>query len=341
LKVRVADIARIAGVSTATVDRVLNNRPGVHPRTGERVRQALERLNELDAEDLEQQIGGRPSLKAVDFVIPTGANPFLQAMADEVDRKPEEFSLFGVEPRSHRLDDFEPAAIAERLRALAPTSSGVCVVAIDHPIVREAVNALSAAGVPVVTLLTDISNSRQLGYVGIDNYAAGRMAGYLMGRFLRGGAAEVGLLAGNLTYRGHAERELGFKTVLAEEFPHVRVVEVREGRDDDTRSQREAEALLSAHPKLRGLYNCGAGASGVAAALVAADRRDVVLIAHELSANTRALLVEGVIDAIINQNFAMEIRSAIKMIMNHHAGRDARANVDPVPIEVFFRENLP
>lgn len=341
MKVRVADIAKVAGVSTATVDRVLNNRPGVHPRTSERVRQALNHLSELNPEDLQSQVGPRTQRKVIDFVIPTGANPFLAAMADEVDRKPDEFALFGIEPRSHRLADFEPGAIAARLKELGRSSSGICVVAIDHPIVREAVNTLAADGIPVVTLVTDISNSRQLGYVGIDNYAAGRMAGYLMGRFIEKREGDVALIAGSLTYRGHAERELGFKTVLAEEFPKIRVVEVREGRDDDELSSKEADGILERHPKLRGIYNIGAGSTGVASSLIAHDRRDVVMIAHELSAATRGFLVDGVIDAIINQNFATEIRSAIKMIMNHHAGRDVRANVDPVPIEVFFRENLP
>ena len=47
----------------------------------------------------------------------------------------------------------------------------------DHPQVAEAVDRLAAAGIPVVTLVTDVPFSRRLAYVGIDNRAAGRHRG--------------------------------------------------------------------------------------------------------------------------------------------------------------------
>ena len=53
-------------------------------------------------------------------------------------------------------------------------------MALEHPAVREAVNALAAAGVPTVTLISDIANARRAAYVGLDNRSAGRTAGYLM-----------------------------------------------------------------------------------------------------------------------------------------------------------------
>ena len=341
MKVRVADIANAAGVSTATVDRVLNDRPGVHARTKERVRQAFERLREMRTQELEHNVGFRAARKRVDFLIPTGTNVFLQAMAEEVERRKDEFLLFGVEPRSHHIAGFEPFAIAKCLREISKESDGICLVAIDHPVVREAINEAAALSVPVVSLLSDISHSRQFGYVGIDNYAAGRLAGYLMGRFLPERKANVALLAGSLTYRGHTERELGFRRILQEEFRGLRIVDVKEGHDDDDQTFAVAKDLLRNHSDLAGIYNAGGGFRGVANALIETGRENTVLIAHELNPVNRSFLVNGVIDALITQNFAIEVRNAIRMIMNFHAKRDARANVEEVPIVVYFRENLP
>jgi LacI family transcriptional regulator len=42
-----AEIARLAGVGTATVDRVLNKRPGVHAETAERVMQVVAKLGAI------------------------------------------------------------------------------------------------------------------------------------------------------------------------------------------------------------------------------------------------------------------------------------------------------
>ena len=48
---RVADIARAAGVSTATVDRVLNGRAGVRAATAQRVLKAAAALDYLPEAD--------------------------------------------------------------------------------------------------------------------------------------------------------------------------------------------------------------------------------------------------------------------------------------------------
>ena len=341
MTVRVTDIARVAGVSTATVDRVLNKRQGVSDRTSERVRQALERLQELEAAELEGRIGPRPQSKSFDFLIPAGTEFFLDEMAAAVTAKKDEFALAGVEPRAHRIQGFDPAAIAAQIRSAAEASDGLAVVAIDHPLVREAINAAMAGGVPVVTLVSDISSSRRLGYVGVDNLAAGRLAGYLMGRFLGARKGSVALIAGSLTYRGHAERELGFRRVLREDFPQLKIIDAREAQDENDLSFRAARDLLKSNSELIGIYNIGGGSPGVAQALVDAKRADTVFIAHELNPATRELAVRGVLDAIINQNAGQEIAGAIRMLLNHHSGRDLDANLDPVRIEVFFRENLP
>ena len=92
----------------------------------------------------------------------------------------------------------------------------------------------------MLTLVSDIANAPRLAYVGIDNRNAGRLAGHLLGRFVPGSTGEVALFAGSLSYRGHEEREMGFRHILAEDFPHLGVVELREVRDDLERSYPEA-----------------------------------------------------------------------------------------------------
>lgn len=334
MKLRVTDIARAAGVSTATVDRVLNNRRGVHARTSARVQETIKRLSE-------GELVTRPKLKHFDFVIPSGTNPFLEAMAQEVERMKEQVALIGVKPRCHRIEGFHPASIAERLRAIGSDSDGIGVVAIDHPLVREAINVVVGSGVPVITLVSDISSSRRLGYIGMDNHAAGRAAGYLMGRFVSNHSGNIALIAGSFTYRGHQEREAGFRRILLEDFSRLRIVGAREGQDETALTYQQALELLDLNPKLAGIYNIGGGSAGVAQALIERKRTNIVFIAHELNASTRDHVVNGVIDAVIHQNASNELMGAVRMLLNHHNDRDLSANLDPVRIEVYFRENLP
>ena len=183
----------------------------------------------------------------------------------------------------HSIEGFNPDTLARTLHDLHGKTKGVGVIALDHPTVREAIRALSASGVKVVTLATDILHVPRVAYVGIDNRQAGRLAGYVLGRFLgTNEPKKVAMFAGSLSYRGHEEREMGFRHVLAEEFPNLTIVELREMRDDREKAYAEAAVLLDRYDDLAGIYNIGAGNQGVARALRSAVReRSVVFIGHE------------------------------------------------------------
>ena len=70
------DIARQAGVSLATVDRVLHNRPGVRPDTVRRVKEAVER-NAFQPHVAAAELA-RGRARRFAFVMPSGPNLFMQ-----------------------------------------------------------------------------------------------------------------------------------------------------------------------------------------------------------------------------------------------------------------------
>src|SRR5207248_6450510 len=107
-------------------------------------------------------------------------------------------------------DVFDPSVLAASLEALSGDYDGVAVVALDHPSVRAAINDLVDAGAKVVTLVSDVPSSRRQHYVGIDNIAAGRTAGALIGRLVGPKAGKIAVVAGSLGLRDHAERLFGF-----------------------------------------------------------------------------------------------------------------------------------
>jgi len=220
--------------------------------------------------------------------------------------------------------------------------TGVAVVALDHPRVREAINALSERGVSVVTLVSDVPSSKRIHYVGIDNSAAGRTAATLMGRYLSGRKGKVGLVAGSLSLRDHIERQFGFEQVLTHEYPNLQVLPVRESRDDWRKLEEMTAQLLAEHPDLIGIYNVGGGTRGIVSALEAAGRaRDIVLIAHDLSDSNRKALIRGTIDAVINQDAGHEVRSAIRVLMSKADRLPIVEQMERIRIDIYLRDNIP
>ena len=329
---KLEEIARIAGVSKATVDRVLNNRAGVQQHTRLHVLRTVEALSGEGPDGIPRRI-------RLDFVLPGGRNAFIADLAQHVERQA--FQRGDVEVHIHRFEAIEPEEIAARLDSLKHASRGVALIGLDSPLVRESVRRLIASGIPVLTLVSDISHVGRASYVGIDNRAAGRLAGYLIGRFLPGARGKVAMIAGALAYRGHEEREMGFRHILRERFPDMEIVAAPEIREDPDRAHAEVRALLAQYPDLLAIYCIGAGGEGVARALTETGRdQSVVFIGHDLTDSTRGFLLDGVMDAVIDQNARVEARDAIDRLLRAIRGEQDISHAT-VRIQSVFSENIP
>jgi len=334
------DIAREAGVSVATLDRVLHGRAGVREDTARRVRETIDRFGFRPSVAAAELARGQSSRFA--FIMPEGANVFMQAIAANVSDMSGWLSARRVSVETVKADVLNPAALASALDSLAGRYDGIAVVALDHQSVRAAIDDLVAGGTYVVTLVSDVPGSRRHHYVGIDNVAAGRTAGSLVGRFVRPPAGKVGVIAGSQSLRDHAERIFGFNQVMSLEYPHLTVLSPVEAGDRDDVSETLMARLLSDHPDLIGVYNVGAGAQGVAKAIVdAGHEASVVFIGHDLIPATRRALLRGVMDAVIAQDPGHEARSAIRVLMSLARDEPILAEQEKIRIDIVMRDNLP
>jgi LacI family transcriptional regulator len=330
---KVDEIARLAGVSKATVDRVLNNRPGVQEHTRVHVTSIAASLAGSPVETSASDKVG------LDFILPGGSNPFIADLARHLERQAT--SRTDVDVAIHRLSGIEPEEIAAQLGSLRPSCQGVGLIGLDSPAVREAVRQRIAAGLSVLTLVSDISHVGRVSYVGIDNRAAGRLAGYLIGRFMPGSKGKIALIAGALAYRGHEEREMGFRHVLDERFPLLEIIALREVRENADRAYKEVRALLEEQPELVAIYCIGAGHQGIVRALKEAGReKSIIFIGHDLTDDTRQYLLSGVMDAVIDQNAGVEAREAIDRLVRATRNEPLISSTT-IRIQSVFSENIP
>jgi LacI family transcriptional regulator len=333
----VHDVARKAGVSLATVDRVLNARPGVRPETQEKVEAAIKALD--FRRDLSASLLARARDLRVTFLIPDGGNAFMESLTAAIGRRVrqsrnERLTLSVV--AYHALD---PNALTGRLDGLSGRHTDCAViVAPDDPAVARAIDAASRRGVAVITLVSDLPQSARRHFIGIDNQAAGRSAASLLGRFCPAG--KIGIIAGAMALRDHRERFEGFSGVMGREFPHLDIVGPLEASDDDARTEAAARELL-ADPGLSGIYNLGAGNAGLVAALGRTHRAgNVRVVAHELTDTTRDALRAGTLDVVLDQNPDGEIRAAIVAARQVALSPDAEIHSEPIEIGIFLRDNL-
>ncbi|WP_119256599.1 LacI family DNA-binding transcriptional regulator [Shinella zoogloeoides] len=336
----VHDIADKAGVSLATVDRVLNDRPGVRGVTRARVEAAIAALGYV--RDVAAANLAKSRVYPLVFILPEGDNPFMRGLEAEVRRA----GLHSAAERTRlsvaTVPAFDAAALAKAIdAAIAEDVSGIAAVAVDAPEVSDAIARAHEAGIPVVTLVSDLAASGRDHFVGVDNIAAGRTAGSLMGRFLGGRPGPVAVLAGSMRVRDHGERLEGFLAAMSA-MPEARaILPVLEGQDDPELSFSLIADCLANVPDLAGIYSLGAGNRGLLAALAESGRSDLCVIVHELTGETRAALESGVVDAVLNQDAGHEVRSAIRVLRAKADGLPVNAAQERIRLDIFIKDNLP
>ncbi len=340
---KISDIARLAGVSTATVDRVLNRRPGVRPATVQHVLKAARRLNYIS--DAEFSADRHLTPMRITFLLPAGSNRVIHMFGDAIDYSQTQLQPFNVDCHTEVFNGFDHVSLAKALLDLRGRTDGVVFMALEHPVVREAVDTLVHDGIPVVTLISDLSASARCGYVGLDNVATGRLAAYLLSRLGGGQSGSFGLIAGSLCYRAHCDRESGFLQLMQEKGWVDRVIGLREGHDDAQSNYRQTRLLLEQHADLIGIYNIGGAPEGVARALKEARRdKKIIFVGHGLTSDVRALLIDGSLDAIIMQDPQQSILNCVRVLTSARQmgeGGESGLKLKPMNSIVVFRENLP
>ncbi|CAB3802583.1 LacI family DNA-binding transcriptional regulator [Pararobbsia alpina] len=329
-------IARRAGVSVATVDRVLRDPQAVRPQTAARVQLALASLRD------ERASRGRPAKLTsfrIAFVLPQIHSRFL----DQVER---DIALSASFFREHRVTssfyrrDFTSQRGTSTFAEQMTDYDALVLVPLDYPWVDRFIEDLNDSGVPVVTVFSDLPGSRRAAYIGVDSRIAGRTAGLLMGRFLGERIGTVAVLSGSSRLHDQVERRTGFSQVLEEDFRNLRLVAEPDFAEDDDGAGLAIQGLVASQPDLAGVYVTGGGILGIAAALQeSGDNTRFVLIGHGCTAETRKQLAEHAIDVILDQDTRGIVHWAGLAAVNFL--NDVRGAL-PIPTQetrIYLREN--
>jgi LacI family transcriptional regulator len=339
-KPTVHDIAREAGVSLATVDRVLNARPGVRKNTITKVQDAVTRLGYV--RDTFAANLSRQRRYEFAFLLPDDAGQFASTLKAAVRQAAKSQIADRVSIKVHEIPAHDPNAIVRTLRILASRDlDGVAIMAQETPQVRDAIARLKEKGTAVVALVSDVPNAPRDNFVGIDNMAAGRTAGLLMGRFLAR-KGEILVVTNSMQSRDSLERRLGFDSVLASEFPALTALPSIESFDDPDRVTRIVHDAVLTRPELAGVYSMGLGNGPLLDALRESGAlKDLVVLAHELTPTTRQALLENEIAAVIMQDVGHLVRSAMRILRAVCDQQPIFNAQERIRIEVILRENLP
>jgi LacI family transcriptional regulator len=337
----IADIARQAGVGTATVDRVLNKRPGVNPETVQRVMQVVAELGAPPQR-------GRPRKGEnfrFAFVLGAETTPFNELVDRQIAQAAGEFRHQHITEVTHRIDSSDAAAFAAEVAQLGDCDA-MAIMAPDLPPLKLAINELVRAGVHVVTLFSDVAGSMRETHVGADSRAAGRTAGLLLGRMVGTAPRDTLLLISQATrLSSEIERRIGFAQVIEERFPKIKVQRTPDLPGSDAGACRALLRFLRGKDtditRVAGIYNVGSGSAGVARAIESLGLTgSVPVVAHDLTDENRTLLAANGLAYVLHQDIHYCISTAARVLRALCENVRGALNVVQPRVEILTAENL-
>jgi len=337
----IPDLAKAAGVSVSTVNRVLNRPESVRQPTRERVMGAAEEIGFYGLGTIQHAVRAGRERHRLGVLLQQKGRRFYHNLGEGLARAAGQHGDDTVDLRLEYLDDLSPERVAENLVRLGERCEAIAVVAAQHPLVADAIDTVMDRGVPVAALIAPLSARGNVSFVGLDNWKVGRTAAWAFVNIVRD-PGKIGILLGNHRYRNQEMNESGFRSYFREHNAAFTLLEPLATYESAAAARELVEGLFRDHPDLCGLFVSGGGITGALAALRDVPKRDdFVAVGYELFDETRAALIDGTLKMVISHPMETFAREAIStLIKAKKAGPEGGAQRVALDFEIYSSENV-
>jgi LacI family transcriptional regulator len=340
-RAKINDVARHAGLSVSTVNRVLHEPEKVREDTIKAVLEAAEAVGFYGVASIKGSItSARPKIRIGLLLLPL-KRTFYKDLARVFEVAAKSATGHQVILRVEHFDDLAPQNVVDGIFRLAETSDVLGVVAPEHPMVSAAIEQLNERGIKTFAIITQLTARCAVGYVGLDMWKVGRMAGWAFDNICKR-PGKIAILVGNHRYRCQETNESGFRSYFREHSSGFELLEARLTFESSTISHEVTSEILKHYPDLVGLYISGGGLSGAITALRESGRgKDIVAVGYELTDFTRTALIDGTLNFLITHPMQILADEAIAaMIRAFDGGAEFQPQTITLPFEIYTSENL-
>ncbi|MDW7667477.1 MAG: substrate-binding domain-containing protein [Bacillota bacterium] len=349
MKATIKDVAKEAGVSTGTVDRVINNKGNVAKKTEKKVLEAIEKLNYTKSPIAKALVSRRKHIK-IGVVFPHLEHYFWQEVFKGIEEVREKLEPFGVEII---VETTKTYSIEEHIKAVdklvKKEVNGIAMISYDDIRCRESIDKLVEKNIQVATFISDSPKSRRLIFNGEDSIKAGNIAGKLMGLYLKG-KGNILIVGVHKILSCMQDRIEGFKNLIDNEFEDIQIIEIIEnkelvnGEEDEYRTIIEniIKEVIEKKDGIDGIYVTNSFTGSVGNLLKKYNyEKEIVLVGHENTDEIRDLIRKNIVKATVYQNQKEEIIRSIEILYEKITdNKKVYANVQYIDLGILIKEKL-
>lgn len=318
MAITMEELANKARVSRSTVDRVLHGRGRVSKETEERIR-SLAKVYNYTPDMAGKTLAIRRKGYKVGIILNSpDVNPYYADVRQGIlqeSKKLEAYNITVILKASS--SEVDPIIQADQIRLMVKEGVSVLIItAINVTIVIQALREAQQQGVKIIALSASVTDIDYFAYIGCDHDQAGRIAANLAYLMFPQNNIHGVVVIGSQKMLGHISRYKAFSSRLQQYYPEKPQITLQENNDDDFISYDRMKQLLVMHPETNLVFFATAGVNGGIRAILDSGRKDIKIIAFDLTDQTVKYLEKNIIQAVIFQNPQHQGRQAVRIAMD-------------------------
>ena len=321
-KITIIDVAKKAGVSKGTVDRVLHNRGEVSKKSAEKVRKAIEELRYQP--NIYASLLASKKAHVIACLIPSfGKGEFWEKLHEGFLRGGESIASLNVRTRVFQYDQYDPDSFdraAEEMLESAP--SAVILQPLFKNDTLQLAERMNGMGIPYVYVDTKLEDPYYFAFFGMPMYKSGRLCAYMLTeRLPEEEVRDVAIVRINRdkTRRSDPtmERRSGFMDYMDANYPDCRLHQVFIDPNDPESISSTLDAFAALHPgiKLVVMFNSRIHLISEWLAANPVKGRRVIGFDH-LEKNIEALRSD-LVDVLITEHVEDQTFNAVNMLADY------------------------
>jgi LacI family transcriptional regulator len=338
----VKEIARLAKVSLATVDRVLHNRTGVSEATRTKIQKIIKKLNYRPNILARRLASGKVYRFAALIPAVSEETAYWQAPLNGINRAESELSQYGIKVERYLFDQNDRKSFINKAKLILDNEIDGVVVApsfIDESI--QFTDKCRELKIPYVFINSDIPAQDSLCYIGPELFKSGYLAASLAGYSKsETGKILVVNIVKEIDNQHHVVRkEEGFRSYFKDKKIKTEIVELNINQTDYRAVEKRLSEVFEQHPDITAIFVTNSRVFSVARFLEKKAFKNILLIGYDYIEENIQFLKNGRINFLICQKPEEQGYRGVMALYHNLILKIPIANIDYMPIDIITKEN--
>ena len=355
----IKQIAKLAGVSIGTVDRVLHERGGLDPNTKARVQAAIKELGYVPNQAAQSLAVYKKRLHILCLIVESPLSPFFQAVNQAIRQKAESLNRAGVRVTLVNLmcllgfdgDDktamaaVEPETIKNGFTDLLDGVNAVIYPDISFALGKWLTGILKERNIPWICYNSGSEDEKMLAFVGADYEKSGRIAMGLTALLAGSRTGVLVLSAGIDVTESYLKRMRGYCREGKEKYPGIRIADILEIPVDSEEQEEMLRNTFEKHPEIEIVYIINPGDYSICDTIRNLEKNgyaksDIPVITYDLTEESSERLKNGSITAIMTQQPEVQGELPLDLMYKYLAFGEIPKKVCYTRQEIYIAQNL-